>query len=522
MKRRAEAPAPVAVRPQELPEELAIERALLGTLILHPRETLDRVRGIVSPADFSAPFHEAVFSVAISLDDAGRPAEWFAVWDELVARGLEPKLRAVGGIDYGIVLSEAASITGAATYAAERIAAAAHARRIGYAATEIAARARARDRDPVAFAAEARLLFEQAAGANPAAAWPGWRELAHAVGYQGPRLQTGIPALDEGTGGLPAGRKIFVGGAPGAGKTALVVQLLHRWAHQGVLVGMLAVDQPAAAVLCRWGQLDGIDRGLLECGDPDARRELAERQPQPAPLIVDGSRGGITIQAVSAELRRRREALRLPVSVLAIDSLHTAESGAPDDADQRQRVESAVHAVKRAAERDGHLVLVTSELVKGSYRSKASAEQTDDRAAFAESRAIGHESDLSLVLRTPDDGSRIDVAIPKSRIHPDHPQPFALRLDRSRSALEQIERGEDEDPEEVRRTAALAAAKHKILRVIAASPQPLVSKNAIHQRVRGNKSTVFAAVRELAEDDGAIVLTSRGYLLAAQAAAEQA
>lgn len=513
VRRRDGRPAPVVVRPDEIPADLSLERTLLGTLLHEPGETLRRVRALVEPRDFAAPYHEAIWRAALDLDARGIAAEWFAVEAELVRTERIDRLRAVGGSDYAATLSGAASVPSLAPYVAEQIAARAHARRVTYAAAEIAARGRLGG-DPIAFAAEARALFDEANGSNPAASWPTWEDLVEAVGYDGPRLFTGIPSLDAHTEGLPRGTIVVLGGAAGAGKTGLALQWLRRWTLEGIPTAMLCADQPAARIFVRWGQMDGLDRQAIESRDRSTLAELRERRPDVAPLLVDATKGPVHLDTVSQELRRRREALRAPISVLVADSLQTMDAGAPDDADQRTRVELAVAACKRAAERDGHVVIVTSELVKASYRSKATADQVDDRAAFADSRAQLHAADVAIVLRTPETGGRVTASIPKSRLGSSAPQPFHLEPDRLRSSFVEVEPDEEQDAsdEDERRAAAINALRDRIVRVIAVSPVPLRTVDDVVRRVKARRQAVGDALKEL-EQHHRIVRGHTGYTL---------
>jgi len=58
-----------------------------------------------------------------------------------------------------------------------------------------------------------------------------------------PKHPTGIAALDRATrGGLRPGTFVGIGGAPGAGKTTLAIQLAVHYARAGVLVAILAAD----------------------------------------------------------------------------------------------------------------------------------------------------------------------------------------------------------------------------------------------------------------------------------------
>jgi predicted ATP-dependent serine protease len=70
--------------------------------------------------------------------------------------------------------------------------------------------------------------------------------------------------LDAATRGGSLLRKVAViGGARGAGKTALLVRLAYTWLRRGVPVGVLASDKDADGLLTRFGQLGEPERPTI-------------------------------------------------------------------------------------------------------------------------------------------------------------------------------------------------------------------------------------------------------------------
>lgn len=258
------------------------------------------------------------------------------------------------------------------------------------------------------------------------------------------RLSTGIPTLDTSTrGGLPVGRVVGIGGAPGAGKTMLLAQLAIRWALEGVAVCFLASDEEAEGILIRWGQALGFDLDKLESGDAETKAQLREALAALPLLLLDAEDEDppITIEVASARLRELRG--DRAASVLMGDSIQTlAVEGIADVDNPRGRIDLVMRAAKRAAKRDGHLVLVSSELARGSYRSKNAAEQINDLAAFKESGSIEYLVSAGLVLRSVEGSSNlVDVTVPKNRIgRGAHAKaPFRLVLDFARATLTETE-----------------------------------------------------------------------------------
>jgi hypothetical protein len=138
------------------------------------------------------------------------------------------------------------------------------------------------------------------------------------------RLKTGLATLDAATRGGILLRKLAVfGGAPGAGKTALLVKLAYQWLSEGIAVAILAADEDADATLIRLGQQHGLSRDALENGNPTARAALAAWCKAVPLILVDGDEDNSTIEAVSRELRVKAGK---GSSAMIVDPIQTARS----------------------------------------------------------------------------------------------------------------------------------------------------------------------------------------------------
>lgn len=325
-------------------------------------------------------------------------------------------------------------------------------------------------------------------------------ERARRVGGTGHRFKTGMPTIDAATrGGMPARKVGAIGGAPGAGKTAILVQWGFQWLSLGVCVGFLAADEDADAILIRFGQLAGLSRDKLEAGDPAERERLATWA-ENAPLeLYDGDEDGTTIATVSADLRDRASGAP---SVLLVDSMQTARTSeaAPKGGDARARINIAIRELKTAAKVDGHLVFATSELSKAAYRNRDQAENVNALSAFKESGDIEYGVAFAMVLTSrPGTSEIVDAVIVKNRLGSQKPE-FMLRLDHARAAVMET-------------TAAAVATidplftlKASILDVVQQRP---LSRNFIVERVGGQKKKVLSAINALL-DEGRLVDDVRG------------
>jgi RecA/RadA recombinase len=311
------------------------------------------------------------------------------------------------------------------------------------------------------------------------------------VGRDATRLTTGLPTLDAATrGGISARKLVVVGGAPGAGKTALLVKLAFYWLSKGVAVGILASDEDADGLLTRLGQLSGIPRDALECGAPAACRQLSDWCSRVPLLLVDGDEDGSSVESLSAELRVL--AAGRPSGML-VDSIQTARTVAqvPSGTDARARVDAVVRALKCASKVDGHVVVASSELARAAYRSRDAAEQTNALAAFKESGAIEYGVSLAVVLSSRQGTSEIvDAAVVKNRLGPGKPE-FVLRLDHDRADVQEtsMEAGLAADP--------LMLVKLAIKAVVAQAHGTPLSKSQIADKVGGRVQSAWRAIGEL-------------------------
>jgi KaiC/GvpD/RAD55 family RecA-like ATPase len=274
---------------------------------------------------------------------------------------------------------------------------------------------------------------------------PGQR--AGALGSKGPPIPTGIASLDRMTrGGFRAGGLVIIAGAPGAFKTALVVQLARKWVETGYSVSVLAADEAADGLLIRFGQGLGLARGALEDGDPEARADLSARLDALPGLSIfdaDGAEEGATVENVAKWIA---DGAAGKPAILIVDSLQTVRAAGTDGAnDPRARMGVVVTALKAAA-RLGLLVVTTCELARGAYRSKKTSDRTELLASLKESGAIEYGATVVIgLLSIRGENGVIAVETAKNRLGTEKPT-FGLAMDFERATLT-----ETATPEEVPR-----------------------------------------------------------------------
>jgi replicative DNA helicase len=224
------------------------------------------------------------------------------------------------------------------------------------------------------------------------------RAADEATARDGPAgLSTGMPSVDDKTGGLEPGTLTVLAGRPGMGKSALGWQWAVNAARAGIGVVVISLEMSALELGRRaLATLSGVEvwrmkRGKLLPGQRelliDARRELASLKL----TIEDG--GGLTAAGISLKIRNARR--KHGVGLVMVDHLHIIR---PEDEDARHGGTWAVGrisgAMKRLAKEHQCPVLLLAQLNRGvenrddkrpnlsDLRQSGDIEQDADAVAF--------------------------------------------------------------------------------------------------------------------------------------------
>ena len=309
----------------------------------------------------------------------------------------------------------------------------------------------------------------------------------------GPRYALGIAPLDDAMrGGMRVGQVGVIGGAPGAGKTTLVVQIARYLARSGVAVAFNAIDEAVPGIDARLMQAIGIPRDDAEEPSDDViARAAAEYDPLPL-WIVDS----LPIEVVFCELAKRYP--DQPRAVIC-DSLQKVRTARTDSINNiRERIDDTMDTAKALSRsrETGAMVLFTSELARGSYRSKRSEDWSEDLAAFKESGGIEYGVDLGVVLRTArGDAALVHGAVPKCRMGRRGDR-FALRLDFETATFGVVENDDHEaDPDAGR----VADVRRDL--VLAMKGEGWIEYSKLHKLAGRRKGDVAKALHELIGDN---------------------
>jgi KaiC/GvpD/RAD55 family RecA-like ATPase len=305
-----------------------------------------------------------------------------------------------------------------------------------------------------------------------------------------PQFATGLAPLDALCGGgLTFPRRVIAVGAPGAGKTAVMVAIADQLERAGICVGFLAVDEEPEAITMRLAQMAGFDRQKLEA------RDMAELQEAKRELAAGHFRFyeyDHTIEHAAADLAAWASSLGKRAA-LFVDSIQTVRCRTTRELNTpREIVEANVRAIKSATDTHGLLVYATCEANRAAYQNPAEAR--NPIAAGAESRSIEFCAQTLLVLMPDDEDQRVfHVHIAKNRGLAKGS--FALRLEPGSHTLAAVDADELKEDREIRKAAELTARAGSRAagdaRVVAAIivERPGITRNALLEAIRERRGS---------------------------------
>lgn len=316
----------------------------------------------------------------------------------------------------------------------------------------------------------------------------------------------GLSQIDEATGGgLVRGTRWIIIGAPNAGKTALAAHIVRRIAEQGLVVGILAVDEPPDRFAARLAQQCGFTREECEQREPYMLEQMAQRLEPLGLRIYDRS---WTIEEAADDVARAAEERGGP-GLLAIDSLQTVRCERERKELEGGRVlpitaatEARVQALRDVTEGGSRLMVVaTSEMVRSQYRKKGKGDdELDLLAAGKNSGAIEYAALVQITMRplAKHDGV-IQVEIPKNKEGDgrdrtvERKNELYLELDRASQTLTEAEKPEaPSDDSEAKREDRADAQKHADAAIVATvlAKRPGLNATELRPACRAEAGTI--------------------------------
>ena len=407
---------------QQPPQDVAAERALLGAM-LHSRDAIGDVIGLLAGGEFYRPHHEAIYAAIVAVHHGGDVPDPVTVSAELQKRG---ELKRVGGDIYLFELLAGVSYAANAEHYAELILKAATLRRVNEAGQylqqlalsgggsqdidEMVDRARARV-DAVTAGYRDRFHDEGADADELAAA-----ALERYAQPVAPGLPSGWHDLDDMlTGGLKAGNFCVVGARPAVGKSLMGINWATHVARAGTGALFASLEMHRDEVMDRiladlaTVELDHLARHQLTPEDWSRVEEWAQKL-RGVPLRIED-----TPHLSLARLRSlARDRTRKPggLGLVVADYLQLMR---PTD--------SKAHREQQVAELSRGLKLLAKELdvpvVAMAQLNRQVEHRTERRPTLSDLRESGSlEQDADVVLLLWDDPEQIgqrQVVVAKNR-----------------------------------------------------------------------------------------------------------
>jgi len=392
---------------RHMPESLAAEAAVLGSMIVDP-ECINEVVEHLEAAAFYRLEHQMIFDAVVALYEKNRGEGLDAVLlrDELEKR---KQLEQVGGVDYIAKVMESVPSSANVTYYAKIVKDKMLLREIINAASAILNDAYSQDGETSETLDEAERRIFEVTDRNISGSASMVKDLvlrayeliekregSHVTG-----LATGYYELDDLTCGLQNGEMIIVAGRPSMGKTSLALNIAeHLGVVEKIPVGVFSLEmgrqQLAERFLCSISEVDSqkVRKGLLSTEHyeqlRDACGELAE-----APIYIDDS-ASLTPLELRAKARRLKSQHR--IRCIIVDYLQLMHLGGRVESRQ-QEITTISRYIKALARELNVPVVVLSQLNRSPEGREGHRPRMSD---LRESGSIEQDADVVMLLHRED------------------------------------------------------------------------------------------------------------------------
>jgi len=392
-----------------LPHNLDAEAAVLGGILLNPKEALNRVLEILVGGleDFYSPAHQDIFNSMLRLEEGGKSIDVITLEEDLRTND---KLARVGGVETLAELSSRVPTVENIGYYARIVFDKASLRRMVQTSSEIAATGYSDPPDIQEYLDNSeQAIFELSQRTSKASYTPlkpiltdVFKTIEQRHEHKGEitGVPTGYPDFDKLTAGLQPSDLIIVAARPSMGKTSFCINIAHNTAMQNqipVLVFSLEMNKESLVerILSAEARIDSskLRSGFFAEKDWKFLTAAAGRISE-APIYIDDSAAlsGLEIRAKARRFRADKTIFSDPdqMGLIIIDYLQLVRGRAGAQSREREVAEIS-RGLKALAKETRLPVIALSQLRRGVEDRKGGRPQLSD---LRESGAIEQDADV--------------------------------------------------------------------------------------------------------------------------------
>jgi replicative DNA helicase len=388
------------------PQALEVEEAVLGALMLE-RNAYTTVSGIIDTASFYVEAHQIIFEIVKGLATKGKPVDLLTVTTDLKDKG---HLESIGGPAFITQLTRRVA-SAAHIEAHARIIAEKHfAREMISRATEIINQACNGD-DTETLSSQWRKngdelenIFTVAdSGSSLKNVLKSTiseieKDCVSTRENKTPGIPTGLPSLNENTGGWRKGNLIILAARPGVGKTSVALHFAIEAAKAGYYVNFFSLEMTkedlTKILLASESNVyrSDIRDGTLKPNDWE-KINIGTSQLENLPIILKDA-SGMSVTQIQAAIRKNRKNRRCDFVI--IDYLQLVKSSLPK-AIRELEVSEVSRTLKTTALTENVPILTLSQL------NRAADGETPKLSHLRESGAIEQDADMVCLLHRNDE-----------------------------------------------------------------------------------------------------------------------
>ncbi|MDO4570586.1 MAG: replicative DNA helicase [Planctomycetia bacterium] len=384
-----------------LPQNVDMERALLGSILLEPI-VLDDVLPLVRESDFYLTANQIVFRHLVDIYTSGRQIDSTILLESLQKNN---DLSRIGGISYLVEIVHSVAIAAHAVAYSEIIRDKSRLRQLIHACTNIIQSAYdpAADVNELISQSEEQIFAVHDSRSNDSVVsmynilTEVWDKIDSFEEGGALGLMTGFTDLDQMTGGLHNSELIILAARPSMGKTAFATNIADQIAidqNKGVLFVSLEMARAelVTRILCGRAKVDSqkMRQGRIT---PQERRDLqtASSSMMRAPFHIDDTPSR-TVSEIAAQGRRLKRKGQL--DLIVIDYLQLIREDNSRDARQEQ-VSKIARRLKELARELQVPVICLSQLNR---QTESSGDHRPKLSQLRESGAIEQDADVVMFV----------------------------------------------------------------------------------------------------------------------------